>query len=177
MNRDVGDALLAELRRILPDGRTGALGYEGTILVDDPRFHELQDRLRQAGLKPKTARDREQDRNSEYRLLLWREYDPSDFNACHFVEFTGFVRSKVQDNQPDGWYKLVSTGKDGVLEINEAEFDPKHSFLRSGTRIVCSDRAKRALEKRRSLDWHSSPRGCGIASVRVLKTKITSLAM
>lgn len=146
LRRDVGDSLLADLRAIMPDGRESPLAYLCTVPVDDPRFEQLKERLRRAGFEPKVARGRQQDRTSEYRLVLWREYDPSDFADCRLVEFLGFVRSKVKGGQSDGLYKLASPGKDGVMEINEGELDPKHSFLRCINQYFCSDRAKRTLE-------------------------------
>lgn len=130
--RDVGLEVVKQLRTIYPDGLAADLPYCAVLYADDPRAKALQDCLEHAGKKPRQPA--EPFSHDNYWLNLEREYEPSDFADCRYLEF-------IPRHVP----KLYARKSDGMTELNRGVLRSSESFLMDGG-YFASGRAKRLLE-------------------------------
>ena len=144
---EVGEEIVVRLREIYPDGRRPDFHYCADIYVDDPRFDGLREVLGCAGLHPWASEDGGPRRKGiDYSFEFEREYDPSDFVDCRFLEFVPRYIDKL----------YAGTSDDGTIELNRGVLRSKESFLRHGD-LFASDRAKRLLEAEKFIGLSFKP--------------------
>ena len=81
---NAGTSLLAELKRIYPEGRIRHY-FKSNLVLDDPRTEKILTLLNEAGWKPWSGfRDRRD--HEEFKLSLHREYDASDLADSSYLE-------------------------------------------------------------------------------------------
>jgi hypothetical protein len=97
----ISKRLLEQLCAIYPEGRTGSQGhcFRSTLPVDDARTGAILYALKQAGMRPWKS-GRERDNTRDYFFELQRIYDPSDLDACEFLELTAQGDEVVMKGEP-----------------------------------------------------------------------------